>query len=290
MKTLPQLGGIEPGKDMLDNLQLDYVHMFETPEGSSTTNSHSLLQTSTSGATDSSPNSDLTSRNSPKRNPKRKDSGTATPGPRALRPPKQPRTAQHFPAQQSHELCSLFFSYLEIYTDPSFNEVAALENLSHELSLLQSHTPTFHSTRASNLASAFLSTAFPAWLTYRTEVVTVKRQIAAMQSPTDAPQLHHHLVVLERSRLATQLRLARETFIAAGYGELRAEQVIAQAVEVGMGEWEQTEVRGGLRKGFVGMEEEVGELGDRLMRVGGATWVLGEFQAVGSLEGLREKD
>lgn len=273
-----------------DNHQLDYMHMFEAPERTSSQGPHDLSYNSGPSIKDRSPSSDPPSRELYRRKSNRKDnSTTASTQPAPVRPPKQRRTTQTPVAFPGHDLCTLFLSYLETHTDRTFNELGALSHLSTELSLLRTyfevHNQTLPSAYASPLAAAFLTTCFPAWLRYRTEFVTVKRQLADMHDAQ--PQLHHHLAVQQRSRLATQLRLAREAFVAAGYRGLRAEQVIVSAVEGVMGLWGQ-EVRG-LRKALRDMEDELGELGEELMRIGGRRWVMGEFLAVGSLEGMGEE-
>ncbi|KAJ4993034.1 hypothetical protein SVAN01_01386 [Stagonosporopsis vannaccii] len=245
---------------MLVEHELEYVHMFEAPEPSFCPDPHGLLRGSASSNTNSSSTRDSIFRKSPRRRLKRKDSGiTILTEQTLIRPLQQHGTTPHPSTAPEYDLCTLFLNYLENCIDPAFNELPALERLTHELSLLQIQTRT------------------------------LTRQLTAMYEPRQHPQLHHHLVVQQRLRLATQLRLAREAFMAAGHGGLRAEQVIVKVVEPVMGRWWQGEVKTVLRRAFRGMEEEVGELGDRVMRGGGKKWVMGEFAAVDSLDGMKEE-
>jgi hypothetical protein len=114
----------------------------------------------------------------------------------------------------------------------------------------------------------------------------VKRNYAAMQSAE--PPSHRHQVVIERSRLATQLRHAHEAFVTARSKGLRPEEVIFQAVLLLVDEDGFSETARALRKGFQGLEEELVALADTLMESGGRQFVLSDFEAVESLEGLKE--
>lgn len=277
-----------PG-DVPDDRQLDFVHMFDAPEDASSPDPLNLSHDSDPGIVNESPmNSPPSTKPSRRKLKHRNSSTTFSTQKAALSPLKQRRTTQPPTASPGHDLCALFLSYLETYTNPSFDELPALSRLTTELSLLQTQAETriLPSAYASPLASAFLTTCFPAWLRYRTEIVTVRRQLADMHDAQS--RLHHHVAVQQRSRFATQLRLAREAFMAACYGELRAEQVIVRAVEGAMGAWGQ-DVSGQVRMAFLGMEEELGELGDELIGVGGRRWVMGKFPAMGSLDGVEEE-
>lgn len=222
----------------------------------------------------------------PRRKQKRKDSDTKPPSQRTTRPLKQRRTTHRRPPSPGHDLCALFLSYLENHTDPTFNELTALENLSTELTLLSEHAPAQPSAQDYKLVNAFATVSFPAWLEYRTEIVTAKRKLAEMQTSAKTTQ-QRQLAVQERSRLASQLRQAREKFMGAGYSGLRTEQIIVRAVEALMGGTGVAQMQGDLRKALLGMDEELMELGDALMKVGGAKWVMGDFQPVSILDGLR---
>src|SRR5690242_6347294 len=239
-EKIPKSEDTKLSGDVPDDRQLEYVHIFDAPEDASSPDPLNLSHDSAPGIVNTSLTSDPPSTKPSRRKPKRRNSSTTfSTQQTALRPLKQCRINQRSTAFPSHDLCTLFLSYLETHTDPSFDELPALSRLTTELSLLQTRTETqiTPSAYASPLAPAFLTTCFPAWLRYRTEIVTVKRQLTDMHDAQS--RLHHHVAVQQRSRLATQLRLAREAFIAACYGELRAEQVIVRAVEGAMGAWGQ---------------------------------------------------
>jgi hypothetical protein len=203
------------------------------------------------------------------------------------RPPKQRRTAHHqLVPSQGYDLMALLVSYLENHSDPAFDELAALEHLEQELSVLGQQVPVLRSRQRNKLIAAFFTVAFPAWLAWREDIVTVKSNYVAMQSAE--PPSHRHQVIIERSRLATQLRHAHEAFVEARSKELRPEEVIFQAVLLLVDEDGSSETARALRKGFQGLEEELVALADTLMESGGRQFVLSDFEAVESLKGLKE--
>jgi hypothetical protein len=203
------------------------------------------------------------------------------------RPVKQRRTAhRQLVPSQGYDLMALLVSYMENHSDPAFDELAALEHIERELSVLGQQVPILRSRQRNKLIAAFSTVAFPAWLAWREDIVTVKRNYAAMQSAE--PPSHRHQVVIERSRLATQLRHAHEAFVTARSKGLRPEEVIFQAVLLLVDEDGFSETARALRKGFQGLEEELVALADTLMESGGRQFVLSDFEAVESLEGLKE--
>ncbi|KAF2633716.1 hypothetical protein BU25DRAFT_405586 [Macroventuria anomochaeta] len=220
-----------------------------------------------------------------RRRRKRKDSGITEPEDQnVIRPLKQRRTDQHRTTSTRHDFSALFMSYLENYTDPEFDELAALKNLAHELSVLEDYASNFHTEKGIEFATAFFVASFPAWLLYRQDIVNVKRKYASIQSSEEVS--HRHLAVLERSRLATQLRQAHEKFMDAGHAGLRPEQVICRAMTTLQNEHGHSQTAEDIRMGFQGMEHEVKTLGNQLMK-DGAKWILGDFVSVASLNGLQ---
>ncbi|KZM28401.1 uncharacterized protein EKO05_0004868 [Ascochyta rabiei] len=181
-------------------------------------------------------------------------------------------------------LSTLFMSYIELYSDPEFDELAALKNLAAKLSVLERYSTRFHTRKGVDFATAFFVVAFPAWLMYRSGIVKAKRSLAVMQSPEQTP--HHHIAVMERSRLATELRQAHETFIRAGHDGFRPEQVIYRAFITLQNEHANSLTAENIRRGFKGMEDELKSLGDGLMNEGGK-WIVGDFASVSNLRGLQ---
>lgn len=220
---------------------------------------------------------------------KRKDGGTKKSQEKpASRPIKQRRTAHHPPVPpQGHDLAALLVSYLENHSDPKYDELAALDNMDQELSALGRHTPILRSRQRDKLIAAFFTVAFPAWLAWREAIATAKRTHAAMLSAEPAP--HRYQVVIERSRLATQLRRAHEAFVGASAQERRPEEVVFQAVLLLVDEDGGSATARALREGFESLEEELIALADRLMESGGRQFVLRDFADVSSLEGLRAR-
>ncbi|KAF3002039.1 hypothetical protein E8E13_008845 [Curvularia kusanoi] len=203
----------------------------------------------------------------------------------ASRPSKQPRNDHEHVPHPGHDLSALFVSYLENHGDPGFNEAVALDNLAKELLVLKQHVPVFHSKRKTKLTKAFLTVSFPAWLSYREDIVAIKRMYVATQTTEETS--HRHRVVLERSRLATQLRQAHETFMDAGSAGMRPEEVVFRVTMLLMDEDGESEAAAAMRDGFESLEEELITLCDDLMKSGGAKWILGDFPPVSSLEGMK---
>lgn len=181
------------------------------------------------------------------------------------------------------DLCALFMSYLELYKDPQFDELTALKNLARECALLEKHATRFHTRKGIKFATAFFVDAFPAWLLYRQDIANVKRKFTSMQCADEAT--HHHVEVMVRSRLATELRRAHDAFMRAGYGSLRPEQVIHRAFITLQNENANSSIAEDIRVGFKGMEEELAALADRLID-GGARWVMGDFSSITNFKGM----
>ena len=214
---------------------------------------------------------------------KRKDGGGAEKS--QDQPVKQRRTAHHQPVPSGgYDLMALLVSYLENHSDPAFDELVALENIEQELSALGQQVTILRSRQKNRLIAAFFTVAFPAWLAWREEIVSAKRSYAAMQSGESSS--HHHQVVIERSRLATQLRRAHEAFATARSNGMRPEEVVFQAVLLLADEDGGSDTARALRKGFRSLEEELVALADGLMESGGRQFVLSDFEAVDRLEGL----
>lgn len=219
-----------------------------------------------------------------KRRRKRKDSTTGIEQQEAFRPLKQRRRDQHRTTSKGHNFTALFMSYLEMYHDPKFDELTALKNLAHELSILQDHAADFPAQKGIEFATAFFVVCFPAWLLCRQEIVNVKRSFAAMQ-PLEQAQ-SRQVALQERSRLATHLRQVHETFMRAGHAGMRPEQVILKAMIMLMNEHGHSWTAENVRRGFKGMENELKRLADQLMS-GGARFVLGDHTSVVLLRNLR---
>ncbi|OSS54011.1 hypothetical protein B5807_00428 [Epicoccum nigrum] len=227
---------------------------------------------------------DTTRQKSTRQQRKRKDGGTEkSPEQTASRPPKQRRIAPQPVPSQGHDLAALLISYLENHRDPKYDELAALEIIAQELSALGQHAPILRS----RLIAAFFTVCFPAWLTWREEIVTAKRAHAAAQSAEPHP--NRPQVVIELSRLATQLRRVHEAFVDAGFKGLRPEEVVFQAVLLLVDEDGFSVTAKALRKGFKSLEDELIALADRLLESGGKQFVLRDFPAVSNLEGLKAR-
>ena len=223
---------------------------------------------------------------------KRKDGGSAEKSQdhTTSRPPKQRRTSAHHQPTvpfQGYDLAALLVSYLENHSDPKYDEVAALENIEQELSALGQQVTVRRSRQKNKLIAAFFNIAFPAWLAWREEIVTAKRSHATALS--EEPASHHHQVVIERSRLATQLRQAHEAFVDARSSGMRPEEVVFQAVLLLGDEDGGSATARALRKGFQSLEDELVALADALMESGGRQFVLSDFEVVAGLEGLRAR-
>ncbi|KAJ4365969.1 hypothetical protein N0V95_000344 [Ascochyta clinopodiicola] len=200
--------------------------------------------------------------------------------------PKRQKIIHHttVDASDGSELCTLFMSYLELYNDPKYGELAALKNLAAKLSILERYSTRFHTRKGVAFATAFFIVAFPTWLMYRNDIARTKRRLAAMHSSEQTS--HHHVAVMERSRLATELRQAHERFVGAGHDGLRPEQVIYRAFITLQNEHANSMKAEDIRRGFKGMEDELKSLGDELMDEGGK-WILGDFASVSNLKGLQ---
>lgn len=223
----------------------------------------------------------------PRRRRKRLDSAITEPEQQEiLRPLKQRRTDQHQMAAEGYELSTLFMSYLGNYSEPKFDELVALKNLAHELSVLEDYATSFHTRKGIEFATTFFVVSFPAWLVYRAEIVNIKRKFACMQTSEHDQKFHHHIAVMDRSRLATRLRQAHETFVGAGHAELRPEQVIYRALITLQNEHGHSQFAEDIRTGFQGMEHELRTLGDGMIKDGGK-WILDNHVSVAGLKGLR---
>lgn len=222
---------------------------------------------------------------SSRRRRKRKDSVTAEPAQQdVFRPLKQRRTDQYRTTSRGHNFSTLFMSYLENYTDPAFDELAALKKLARELVLLEDYATSFRTKNGIEFATAFFVVSFPAWLLYRQEIVDAKRKFASLCSSEQ--DLHRHVAVVERSRLATRLRQAHDKFMGAGHAGLRPEQVIYRALITLQNERGHSQAAEDVRTGFQSMEHELKMLGDQLIK-DGAKWILGDSVSVASLKGMR---
>ncbi|KAF9697219.1 hypothetical protein EKO04_004854 [Ascochyta lentis] len=199
---------------------------------------------------------------------------------------KKRKTTHHSMIDMSdgNELSTLFMSYLELYNDPKFDELAALKNLAGKLSILEQYSTNFHTRKGIDFATAFFVVTFPAWLMYRNDIVKAKRKLVSMQSPEQTS--HHHVAVIERSRLATELRQAHDRFMRAGHDGLRSEQVIHRAFITLQNQHGNSQTAEDIRRGFKGMEDELKKLGDELMNEGGK-WILSDFASVTNLKGLQ---
>jgi hypothetical protein len=181
------------------------------------------------------------------------------------------------------DLSALFMTYLELYDNPKFDELNALQNLARETSLLEPYAMILLSGLGRRIATNFFVTCFPTWIAYRREIVEAKRKHASTQSSEQT--LHHHVAVMERSRYATRLRRARERFMDTGHDDLRPEVIIYQVFVLLQNSHNVLEIRDKVWTAFKGMEEELTRLGDQLMTGGGA-WILGGFDSVSSVPGF----
>ena len=116
------------------------------------------------GRTDThlTPKSESATRRLTKCRHKRTDSGaTDFEQQDVFRPHKQRRQNQHCKTSKSHDFSALFMSYLENYIDPEFDELTALKNLAHELSVLKDYATNFHTQKDIEFATAFFVVCFP---------------------------------------------------------------------------------------------------------------------------------
>ncbi|KAF2828462.1 hypothetical protein CC86DRAFT_437682 [Ophiobolus disseminans] len=167
-------------------------------------------------------------------------------------------------------LTTIFLQYLdtpcleqEFFTE----EEDTLDAISHQLTLTTPHLPTL-------LGSESVSTEFAsllnAWLTYRRAILSVRKR----EHVPEAEGMNDVYRKIFHSRLLTELRVARDAFIDVdAESELMPDSVICMAFEslqetVQEGE----EVRGKVNDGFGGLDDELGELGDRL---GCGWWLFG---------------
>lgn len=225
-----------------------------------------------------------TTRKPSRRRQKRKDSSVATPEqPDIVRPHKQRRFDRTRP--KGYDFSALFMSYLENFAEPNFNELAGLESITNELSIIRDYANGLDTKKVARLSTTAFVVTFSAWLSYRREIVEVKRKIAAMQPPEES--LNRQVAIMERNRLATHLRKTYETFMGAGHDDLRPEQVIYRAMITLMNEHGDSKAAEDIRRGFMRMEDEFTGLGDQLIKVGGAQYVMGNFASVILLKDLQ---
>ncbi|KAJ8117837.1 hypothetical protein OPT61_g1053 [Boeremia exigua] len=311
----PHMKGAVGSRGMADKSQMESSHMFEASEGTAMSNSRnasSLLDDTVGGpgscntkpkdtlegsGQDTMKNndqgeSDQSLTHTPNLTPetrrqKRKDSSTPSSEQQDnLRATKQRRTHQLDMEAKTYDLVAIFVSYLENFTDHAFDETAALNTLTHELSLLETYIAIEQS---HGLVATFFMVSFPAWLSYREEIVAVKRKLVAMPVNRGPSQLHRHAAVVERSQLVSRLRQAHADFVQAGHDELRPEQVMFQTVQVLMRGSGGAQAARDVRDGFCEMENELMGLGEQLMKDGGAKTIMGEFASVYSLDGLEQE-
>jgi hypothetical protein len=295
-----QTSTTDTSEAMLVQDQSEHTRIFNTPEGSHDTPPHNSM--GSSNTADRTPNEssgqyffeftgqyieDETNRPDEETFSKlRGKAKTANTGKQNVEPASRKRKwAQRTRATTPNnlELFALFTSYLDLHNDDHFDELIALEQLANELILLEQHTRNFTTLKGIEFATAFFVVSFPAWLRYRKQIVKVKRKLASMQPQEQAA--HHHIAVIERSRLATELRQAHEAFVGAGYAGLRPEQVIYRAFVTLQNVPLHSESAKAICIGFKGMEDELGRLGDRLMKDGGK-WILGSHGSVAGLKGM----
>ena len=162
-------------------------------------------------------------------------------------------------------LTTAFLKYLE-NGNPT-NEVKLLNDIGRELAL---NPPRFPDLQGAASSSVTFPTIMVAWLTYRRAILSVRQRAS---TPAEPPMAGIHLKVY-RSRLLTELRKARDAFMAAsGDSTLASEDVICMAFERLQGSDEETQqVRDAIRSGFKSLDEKLLELGDEL---GGGKWIFG---------------
>ena len=274
-------------EDMLGEFQLEGTYTFGAPEESSrsltgSTGSNSTIENSTDSDTETilfKRISNYLESSATEEDQKRRQKRVASKGRVTVlqgddQTPKKRKRDQHCTtvATDGAELSTLFKRYLELYDDPQFDELTALNNLAREASLLERCTTVLHTRKGVKFATAFFVDSFPAWLVYRSEIVNAKRKYSGMKF--SEKKAHHQLYLVERSRLAAKLRQAHESFMKAGHEDLRPEQVILQAFIIFEDVPRGHQVAEAMRKGFRGMEDELRLLGDQLMNEGGR-WILG---------------
>lgn len=178
-------------------------------------------------------------------------------------------------------------SYLEVYDNTGFDELTALKNMTTEMSLLKPYANIVLKRLDKQLATLFFTLTFDAWVEYRRTIVHIKRKSASTQSP--GQPLNHQVDVIDRSRRVDILRQAHQMFITAGHDGLRPEIIIARAMVLLSGLQPTQEMRIKMRTGFESMEEELQQLGDRLVE-GGGDWVLGQAEPVSSVLAMFPRD
>jgi hypothetical protein len=172
------------------------------------------------------------------------------------------------------DLSAQFHVYLDMYHEPKYDELPALDNLEKEAALLLPRVLHLLGPRKGRSVIACLTTAFPAWIKWRREIVTIENEYLSSQltSALSKELPHHHAVVIDRSRSATKLRQANDDFRETGNHDWNAEDVICQAFallrEVHGGE----EMQEKIRTKFKEMELQLYKLGNELMD-GGGSWI-----------------
>jgi hypothetical protein len=235
-------------------------------------------------ATSNAVEPDSNTRRLPRRQQKRKDSSIATPEqPETARPHKQRRIVDRT-VSKPDDFTALFMSYLENFAEPQFNELAGLEAIEKELPNVRNYANGLDAKLRARLSPTVFNFTLPAWLAYRREIAEAKCKVAAMPPVAQAPS--RQVAIMERNRLATQLRMAHETFVDAGFDDLRPEQIIYRAMITLMKEHGNSQTAEGIRRGLKDMEDEVAGLGDQLMS-GGMKYVLGEAASVATLKDLQ---
>ncbi|KAF3036049.1 hypothetical protein E8E12_004651 [Didymella heteroderae] len=234
-------------------------------------------------ATSNAAEPDSGTRRLPRRQQKRKDSSIATPEHQeTTRPQKQRRIDRT--VSKPDDFTALFMSYLENFAEPRFNELAGLEAIEKELPNVRNYANGLDAKLRARLSPTVFNITLPAWLAYRREIVEAKRKVAAMPPVAQAPS--RQVAIMERNRLATQLRIAHENFMDAGYDDLRPEQIIYRAMVTLMNEHGNSQTAEGIRRGLRDMEAEFTGLGDQLMS-GGMKYVLSGAASVATLKDLQ---
>lgn len=235
-------------------------------------------------ATSTATEPDSNTRRLPRRQQKRKDSSIATPEQsEPTRPHKQRRIADRT-VSKPDDFTALFMSYLENFAEPQFNELAGLEAIEKELPNVRNYANGLDAKMRARLSPIVFNITLPAWLAYRREIVEAKRKVAAMPPVAQAPS--RQVAIMERNRLATQLRMAHETFVVAGYDDLRPEQIIYRAMVTLMKEHGNSQTAEAIRRRLKDMEDEFTGLGDQLMS-GGMKYVLANTPSVATLKDLQ---
>ncbi|KAJ4322081.1 hypothetical protein N0V94_002549 [Neodidymelliopsis sp. IMI 364377] len=172
------------------------------------------------------------------------------------------------------DLSAQFYVYLDMYHEPKYDELPALDSLEKEAALLLPRVLHLLGPRKGRSVIACLTTAFPAWTKWRREIVTVENEYFSSQltSALSKELPHHHAVVIDRSRSATKLRQANDDFRETGNHACNAEDVICETFTL------LREVHGGedmqekIRTKFKEMELQLYKLGNELMD-GGGSWI-----------------